>query len=971
MYSMNDHNTPTPIKRCLSLRPVIAHRYHEAAPPLSSEKGRLSWYCLPLITLIFLSFLTSSCRETTPHFSPAERQKLDSLVLACRDIPALAKKQKELEGEGNRLGSITALREWGRALRNESRFDEALRVHSEGLRQAESLGDTIEWVRALNDIGTDYRRMGVLDVAQEYHYLAHTISEESADTTFASKKNQVISLNGLGNIYMTLGNYEQAEQVLRLALAGEKRLQSKVGQAINYANLGSIFESQGKMDSAWVYYRYSMALNQEAGSTLGISLCHTFFGSLYQKEHQYDEAEREYQAAYALMKASKDEWHALTSLIALASIYNATKDDAHVEEYLRQAKTIAERIRSNEHLSEIHALYYRYYSRLGDYRRALENKEIAESLQDSVVSIEKMNRIQNVSINIERNRQRQQMNEVQLKLQAERTKRNVGFGIFALTVFFLIGIVAILLYIQRLRARTHRTLRKMSSMRENFFTNVTHEFRTPLTVILGLSHDLQQRDPEPHEVKEKLSVIERQGKNLLALINQLLDISRIKSAVGDSDWRSGDITTQIQMLVETYRDYAESRRIDLQYYAREAIEMDFVPDYLEKVLNNLLSNALKFTPEGGRISVKTWREEEQMFLEVADTGEGIPPEAVPHIFEPFYKAESNLRGMSSGVGLALVKQIIDAISGDIQVISTVGVGTTFMIRIPVRHEGVPTFTPPPTATVPLKPEAPLEDQTENNDCRLLIIEDNQDIARYIGTLLSDRYAVYYAPNGKEGLERALDLVPDLIITDLMMPEMDGLEVCQSVRGNEIIDHIPIIVVTAKISEEERIRGIKAGADAYLTKPFNSDELRALVELLLERHRRLQHKSEEITSTSDETDVPHFTEAEQRFLDRTVDLIALSLGKRKIEVNALAEGLCMSPRQLHRKLVALTGYTPAAYILSVKMQRAKQLLESQPGLTIEDISERCGFEHESSFYHAFKKMYGVTPAEYRRNAIPSD
>ena len=472
---MNDHNTPTPIKRCLSPRPVIAHRYHEAAPPLSSEKGRLSWYCLPLITLILLTFLTSSCRETTPHFSPAERQTLDSLVLACRDIPALAKKQKELEGEGNRLGSITALREWGRALRNESRFDEALRVHSEGLRQAKSLGDTIEWVRALNDIGTDYRRMGVLDVAQEYHYLARTISEESADTTFASKKNQVISLNGLGNIYMTLGNYEQAEQVLRLALAGEKRLQSKVGQAINYANLGSIFESQGKMDSAWVYYRYSMALNQEAGSTLGISLCHTFFGSLYQKEYQYDEAEREYQAAYALMKASKDEWHALTSLIALASIYNATKDDAHVEEYLRQAKTIAERIRSNEHLSEIHALYYRYYSRLGDYRRALENKEIAESLQDSVVNIEKMNRIQNVSINIERNRQRQQMNEVQLKLQAERTKRNVGFGIFALTVFFLIGLVAILLYIQRLRARTHRTLKKMSSMRENFFTNVTHE----------------------------------------------------------------------------------------------------------------------------------------------------------------------------------------------------------------------------------------------------------------------------------------------------------------------------------------------------------------------------------------------------------------------------------------------------------------------------------------------------------------
>lgn len=968
---MDDHNTLKMIKRNISPWCMIAHCYPKASHPKNLGKGWLGRICMPLIALLTVMLLGSSCQEHHQSFTAKDRQILDSVVLAAPDIAALAQKQKQFEGEGNRLGSIVALREWGRALRNESNFDEALRIHSEGLRQAEALKDTIEWVRALNDIGTNYRRMGVLDVAQEYHYLARMLSEESTDTTYATKKNHVISLNGLGNIYMTLGNYEQAEQVLRLALVGEKQLRSRVGQAINYANLGSIFESQGKIDSAWVYYRLSMALNQEAGSTLGISLCHTFYGSLYQKAHQYDQAEREYQSAYALMKASKDEWHALASLIALAGIYNATKDDAHVEEYLSRAKTIAERIRSNEHLAEIHSLYYSYYSRLGDYRRALESREIAESLQDSVVNIEKMNRIQNISINIERNRQRQQMNEVQLKLQAERTKRNVGFGIFALTVLFLIGLVVILLYVQRLRAHTHRSLKQMSSMRENFFTNVTHEFRTPLTVILGLSHDLQREDAVPCEVKEKIHVIERQGKNLLALINQLLDISRIKSAVGDSEWRSGDISAHIQMLVETYRDYAESRQIDLQYHPREAVEMDFVPDYLEKVLNNLLSNALKFTPEGGRISVKTWKEAEQLYLEVADTGEGIPPEAVPHIFEPFYKAESNLRGMSSGVGLALVKQIIDAISGDIQVKSTLGVGTTFMIRLPIRHEGVPAFTQASPSTAPLEVEEPLEDQTENNDCRLLVIEDNQDIARYMGTLLSDRYAVYYAENGKDGLERALELVPDLIITDLMMPEMDGLEVCQSVRSNEIIDHIPIIVVTAKIDEEERIRGIKAGADAYLTKPFNSDELRALVELLLGRHRRLHQKSEQAPLESNQSEEPQLSEAEQRFLNKTIDLIALSLGKRKIEVNALAEGLCMSPRQLHRKLVALTGYTPAAYILNVKMQRAKQLLETQPNLTIEDIAERCGFEHESSFYHAFKKMYGITPSEYRRGSAPSD
>ena len=920
-----------------------------------------------LVTFLSICFLLVSCGEKPAGFSTADRRTADSIVRSTHGIDSLALLQKRLESEGNKLGSIVALREWGKRLRNESRFEEALHTHSEGLRQAEAVGDTIEWVQALNNIGTDYRRMGVLDVAQEYHYSAWTLSEECADTSFTAKKNRVVSLNGLGNIYLTLGNYERADSALRMALAGEQQLHSAVGQAINYANLGSIFEHRGQTDSAWVYYRRSMALNHEAGSDLGISLCHTYFGSLYEKAQQYDKATEEYETAYRMMQTSKDEWHALNSLIALAGIYHITGNDAKEMEYLSRARQVAERIGSKEHLAEIHTLYYKHHKRLGDYREALTAYEQATAMQDSVLDMEKVNRIQNTSLSIERNRQEREKNDMMLRLVQERTTKRTGYIVFAIVVVSLLGLVALLLYIQRIRKRNHLTLRRLSSLRENFFTNITHEFRTPLTAILGLSHDLQAS--ETREVKDKAQTIERQGKGLLTLINQLLDISKIKSAVGNADWMNGNITAHLTMIVETYRDYARSRNIDLQFFAKETVEMDFVPDYMNKIMNNLLSNAFKFTPEYGKVSVTMQRKNDCLLIDVADMGEGMDEDTLAHIFEPFYQGESDTKKIGTGVGLALVKQIVDAVEGKITVDSTVGRGTTFHISVPIRKEAGQRIAAASETHTPLLPETgtPLADnEGEDSQCRLLVIEDNRDIAAYIGSQFADRYAVSYAANGKEGLEKAQELIPDLIITDLMMPGMDGLELCRQVRGNEIIDHIPIIVVTAKITEEERIRGLEAGADAYLAKPFNADELRTRVEKLLDRHRRLRDKFGGNAGT-DKQQEAQFTDVERRFLAKVSDVIYLQLSRGKeIEVSQIASALCMSDRQFYRKINAITNSTPTAYIQRVKIKKAKSFLDRDSQMSFREIADRCGFNDYSNFVRTFKNAYGVTPTEYRRS-----
>ena len=952
------HNIKTTLETCYK-------------PFKSSNKRR--YLFLSALTVFVLTFLLlASCEKKSITFTPDERKTADSIAHSTHGVDSLALLQKQMESEGNELGSIVALREWGKALRNESRFEEALNVHSKGQQQAESVGDTLELVQALNNIGTDYRRMGVLDVAQEYHYNAWKLSEECTDTSFTAKKNRVVSLNGLGNVYLTLGNYERADSALRMALAGEISLNSTVGQAINYANLGSIFEHKGEIDSAWVCYRKSMAFNTEAENELGISLCHTYFGSLYEKAGQYDKATTEYETAYQMMQASKDDWHALNSLIALARIYHITGNNAKAMAYLGKAKQMAERIKSKEHLAEIYTLYYKNYKQKGDCSAALASYEKATAMQDSVLDMEKVNRIQNASLKIERHRQERQMNEARHRLEEERTTRYIGYIILGIVLFSLAGILAMVLYTNRLRQRNHRALKRMSALRENFFTNITHEFRTPLTVILGLSHELQTSDKE--EVKTKAQTIERQGNGLLMLINQLLDISKIKSAVGNPDWKNGNIIAYLTMVVESYHSYARSRNIDLQFFPKGEVFMDFVPNYVVKVMNNLLSNAFKFTPEYGKVNVSAWCENQQLFVDVSDTGKGMNKEVVSHIFEPFYQDENDIQNIGTGVGLALVKQIMNAVDGEITVESIVGKGTTFHVSMPIRNRYKQQIAPNAEVNAPLLPEIteiPEDSNDNDNDCRLLIIEDNHDIATYIGSLFTNEYAIFYAENGKEGLEKALNLIPDLIITDLMMPGMDGLEVCRQVRGNEIINHIPIIVVTAKITEEERIKGIEAGADAYLSKPFNTEELRTRVEKLLAGRKLLQEKfakmSVELKKEEEESIEPP-KEADLRFFTKVTSVVYMQLSKNKnADVSVIASYMCMSPRQFHRKINALTGYSPSIYIQRLKIRKACNILDKDPKISFMEVADLCGFDAYPNFVRAFKNVCGVTPTDYRRKS----
>lgn len=842
--------------------------------------------------------------------------------------------------------SLATLRQQGKKERDASRYDEALRLHIRGLDMARAVGDSSEWIQALNNIATDYRRMGMLDVAQSYHYQALSLCDESSDTTYQMRKNRVKALNGLGNIYLSIYSYDDADSVFRQALEGEHQLGSATGQAINYANLGSIYSARGDDEKALDYYRQSMFYNKKDSNLLGMALCHLYFGNIYERRQQYDLALREYEQSDRMMTDLKDLWHALEPRLALASVYYHTHEDAKALALLDRADATARQINSWEHIVEVHHLYFLLMQRQGRYHEALDHHLIATAYQDSILDNEKLDRIHNIGINIERTRQQEMVDMAQNELQTEKRIRQQSAWLFGLTVILLLAVISALLYVQRMRHHSMEMMREASRLREDFFTNITHEFRTPLTVILGLSRKIRENTEVPQSVSDKASTIERQGNRLLTLVTQLLDISKVKSVIGEPNWQHGNICAQVAMLLETYIDYAANRGVTLKYHYDQAIEMDFVPDYVNKVMSNLVSNALKFTPNGGTISVNLYQRGDRLHIDVSDTGHGISSDKLAHIFEPFYTTGDMGEAKGTGIGLALTQEIISHLNGTITAESQVGKGTTFHIVMPIQNRSAD----PVTETEIGSSGKPI----------IVVAEDNADVADLLCTQLEPFYEVVAARDGVEALKRAGEIIPDLVITDVMMPNMDGMALARAIRANDLTAHIPIIMVTARVTEQDRIEGIKAGADAYLVKPFNTEELLTRVAKLLEQRIMLRDKyAQTITQApvSDDT-------IEDHFLARVEQVIVAHINKGEdITVTMVADDLNITARQLHRKVTGLINQSPAALIRITRINCAKTIMAAKPEMPLKSVALACGFTDYSHFAKVFRTVTGVSPTAW--------
>lgn len=929
--------------------------------------------------LLILTILAAavSCKAKNENISYVDHiSQIDSIVYANRNIDSLTALLAGYEAGNDDVGRMVAMRELGKLHRESSDFYTALEYHEEALSLAKDLKDTANIIFILNQLGTDYRRLGILGEAAVRHYEALSYCEKYSDRTSPRAiKHKVVSLNGIGNIQLTLQNNEAAEKIFREALSGEKELGSHIGQAINYANIGYVKEANGEKDSAWIYYGYSMEQNRLANSKLGISLCYNHFGELAEQNGDWAMALDSYQNSYGLMHGDKDRWHWLEPCLSIARIYLAMGQSGNAKRYLDEGLQTAMEMKSWEHLAEVYRLKAVFEENAGDYRASLESYRKHTAYTDSVTNEKNINRLNNLRVNYITEKGNREKELISQAYANEQQKKMVV--LYSLIIVILVSGAAItaLMYALRVKAKMQDVIKKAGMARQEFFTNVTHEFRTPLTVILGCVADLKSKAGARESVAE-IDAISRQSQRLLTLVNQLLDIAKVRSAIGKADWKTGDMTAFIEMVVESVRPQAIKNLIEIEYQSEEKeTNMDFVPDFIYKILTNLLFNSLKFTPKGGKVTIRSKIVDKSIRISVQDTGCGIKPEDLPQVFEPFFHSKSDV-STGTGIGLALTKQMVEAMCGTVEVFSRQGEGTTFVIFIPLRH-GESKFEK--WISAPLAKVKGVEvqeceadrkivnrdDTVSKNKDIALVVEDNEDIARYIGNIIKDSFSVVYARNGKEGIIKAEEYVPDIIITDIMMPEYDGLEMTRDIRKSNLLNHIPVIIVTAKGDDANKLQGLDCGADAYLIKPFSPDELKLRIHKLVEYRSMLREKySQALIEGKEIATEPDAPEQEKKFLIKLNGLIFSNISLSNLNSEMLADNMCMSKSQLNRKVKAITGMNTAAYIKQSRLAHAQILLKDSEK-SIGDIVLMCGFESASYFTKLFKEKFGMTPSEYKK------
>ncbi len=516
-------------------------------------------------------------------------------------------------------------------------------------------------------------------------------------------------------------------------------------------------------------------------------------------------------------------------------------------------------------------------------------------------------------------------------------------------------------------------VREIDELKTQFFTNMSHEFRTPLTLILGPLKKMREGNFKGDRTAI-LDIMFRNASRLLNLINQLLDLSKLDAGKLSLKAGRADLVRFCKRIAGNYESYAEGRGIHFQVNHREAeLEVWIDADKMEKVLHNLLSNAFKFTPDKGEVLINVGNQDGGWVeIEVADNGPGIPLEEQHKVFDRFHQVDATItrEQEGTGIGMALVKELVDLHHGEIRIESAAGEGTKFIVMLPSddrfleqdeRSHGSGEATnvsisPMEMATggVTVLPA------TQEDKKTVLIVEDNADMRVFIRMSLTEDYNTQEAHHGKEGLSMALDSQPDLIISDVMMPQMDGIMLCEKLKTDERTSHIPVMLLTAKADRESRLVGLETGADDYLSKPFDEEELLLLIRNRIAQRERLQEK---FRSTPDigpkEVAV---NSVDQQFLERVIAVIEDHMDESELSMEWLAEEVGMSLRQMNRKLSAMTGLASSLFVRSIRLKRAAQLL-AQNADNVSQIAYTVGFSNPSYFTRSFKEEFGVSPKQY--------
>lgn len=934
----------------------------------------------------------------------------------------LAQDQLEFARESQQpMFEAIALNTQGISLMVRGQKDEAIKRFEQVLAIRETLNDLAGSASAMANIGQVYFTVGKFEEAISFLDKSLKIQQEINNLT-----GQAIAMGNLANVYNAQGNTIQAIQYFTRTLQIMETLGRKRDILACKLNIADIFSKQGEWDSARRYFQEGIALARDinhvqflANGLMGMgSLLHEegkFQQALeYQKEglkysltvgdpyaqgllihnigmvffssNQLDSAEAYFQKSLVLRQEIEDEDGILESLNSLATLFDEQGKFTQAIDLSEKALFIAEEKGKLYEISRSCNILSRGYEQQGRHEEALQLLNRFIILKDSLNDIENQKTVIQQQFKYEYDKQAladslsfvQQQAETEVAYQKQLANRN--YLLFAAIALAILGFI-LFRYRQQIRNREKEIelqrererkeqLAQLDKMKSRFFANISHEFRTPLTLILGQNEQLQSKIDDP-ALDRNFDMLDRNGRRLLGLINQVLDLSKLESGKLQMKTLPFNLIPFLKNLLFSFESLTDQKKIRLRFEGEQQELLAIVdPEKMERVFFNLISNAIKFTPEQGEISVLIEQREQWLRIGIRDTGIGISKDQLDFIFDRFYQSNTSEMNPSpgTGIGLALAKELVELHEGSLIVDSEEGKGSTFWVELPsipseTIKEMTSSYAPKLEPTeAPISPPLPsLEVNNKHKAEQILIVEDNPDVRSYLDeTLRGFGYQVIQAEDGQIGLQQAQAHQPDLIISDVMMPRMDGFAFAQAIRADAKSSHIPLILLTAKASDESRITGLETGVDDFLTKPFNAKELQVRIRNLIDQRKRLQQTFS--TSLSIKPEEVSAVPMDQAFLKKVSDFIEANLGNEQFGVEDLSREAGMSLTHLNRKLNALIGQSAGKFIRSMRLQRAADLLQKRAG-TISDIAYDMGFSSPNNFGRAFKKQFGMSPSEF--------
>jgi len=880
----------------------------------------------------------------------------------------------------------------------------ALNAYEEALVWAKRAGDTQSQAQIFNNLANLYEDQGDLKSALDYYRKALKIVEKTGGIALA------ICLDDIGKLNLWMGDFEQAEASCRRSLAVSEKIDAREQICMATIHLGGIFTEKNDFAGAQKALQKALTIAQQQHNTLLLALACRYWGVCLERMGDNRQALDFHQKGldYALgMHYIKG---AALSHFYISKLLHEQGQGRAALEHARQSVDLSRQTGIARNIMESAAWLSQLYAELGNPGEALELYRLSVTMKDSIF---------NAGNRRDMIRQQLQYEFDKKEAIAVREKQAQRSILIAVCICLLLALALAAFIWRNLRTKERQRriieaqkqevelqnaqieavsntirqqaqeLRRLDNMKTRFFANISHEFRTPLTLIMGQLDSLSTRIHD-EQLKDRLSMALNNARRLLQLINQLLDLSKIESGNVQLQVAPAELVSFLKYQAEAFQELAGQKQIRLEFQSEvDSLPLFFEQEKMGQVFFNLLSNAVKFTPAGsdGCVSIQVFKKgPDALFPEgaaevvVSDTGIGIPEEHLSFIFDRFYQVDaSNTRQWEgTGIGLALIKELVKLHLGSVTVKSTVGAGSSFTVRLPLgsrifKESGVVVAEKDAVGADFFAGEKPVPTDSMvfalhnaspvGETPHLLVVEDNPDMQHYLcGHLREAGYSVISALNGEEGLAAAREHLPDLVITDVMMPRMNGYEFSRRLRADERSSHIPIIMLTAKAGETDKIEGLETGVDDYLTKPFSERELLARVKNLIQLRLRLRKRFSAATTIRPEE--VSATPMDQVFLQKVVETIEARMSDEQFGVEPLSEAVNMSVTHLNRKLNALIDQPAGKLIRSMRLQRAADLLERQAA-NVTEIAWQTGFADTAHFTRSFRQQFGCPPSEWAK------